>query len=71
MRDFCAESIRAFFFSKVEFSNARYTHDLVAAQMTCLELAGEPTNVKNNDLNKMYENNKEFDDKSSEAKSYK
>jgi hypothetical protein len=34
-----------------------------------MELAGGPTNVKDVDLNKMYENNKGFDTKSPEAKS--
>lgn len=68
MRDFVRNLSRHSFFSKVGFSNARYTHDLVVAQMACLELTGGPTNVKNADLNKMYEDNKEFDDKSSEAR---
>ena len=68
MRDFVRNLSGHPFFSKVGFGNARFTYDLVAAQMVCLELAGEPTNVKNNDLNKMYEDNKEFDDKSSDAR---
>ncbi|MCG2714388.1 MAG: DUF262 domain-containing protein [Candidatus Omnitrophica bacterium] len=68
MRDFVRELAQHPFFTKVGFRNARYTHDLVAAQIICLEIAGEPTNVKNADLNKMYENNKEFDNKSSEAR---
>jgi hypothetical protein len=68
MRDFVRNLSGHPFFSKVGFSNARYTHDLIAAQMTCLELAGGPTNVKNRDLNKMYQENKNFDDKSPCAK---
>ena len=68
VRDFIRNLSEHPFFSKVGFSNARYTHDLVAAQIACLELAGGPTNVKNADLNKMYENNKEFDERSIEAK---
>ncbi|MDP3029056.1 MAG: DUF262 domain-containing protein [Deltaproteobacteria bacterium] len=68
MRGFVRNLSEHNFFLKVGFSNARYTYDLIIAQMACLELAGGPTNVKNADLNKMYEDNKEFDDKSSEAK---
>lgn len=68
MRNFVRNLSSHAFFSKVGFSNARYTYDLVAAQMTCLELSGGPTNVKNKDLNKMYEDNKDFDDKSPKAR---
>ena len=69
MRDFVRDLSRHPFFTKVGFSNARYTYDLVAAQIICLELSGGPTNVKNADLNKMYKNNINFDSKSLEAKS--
>jgi len=69
MRDFVKTiSKHAFFANKAEFDNARFTYDLVAAQLICLELAGEPTNVKNADLNKMYENNVDFDSGGAEAK---
>ncbi len=44
---------------------------LVAAQMICLELAGEPTNIKNADLNRMYESNVNFDNQSEETKQVK
>lgn len=69
MRDFVKELSKHVFFGKVPFLNSRYTYDHIAAQMVCMELAGGPTNVKDGDLNKMYENNKGFDTKSPEAKS--
>lgn len=68
MRDFVRELSGHAFFEKVAFGNARFTHDLVAAQMVCLEIAGDPTNIKNADLNRMYENNKDFDAKGTVAK---
>ncbi len=68
MRDFVREKSKHPFFEKVGFSNARFTYDLVAAQLICLELAGGPANVKNADLNKMYEKNTTFDAGCAEAK---
>ena len=68
MRDFVKEVSQHSFFESVGFSNSRYTHDLVTAQLICLEMAGGPTNVKNADLNKMYLENKEFDNKSNQGK---
>lgn len=56
------------FFQQVGFSNSRFTFDLVAAQLTCLELAGEPTNVKSADLNRMYKEQVAFDGKCQDAK---
>lgn len=61
MRDFVRSLTQHEFFKRVGFANTRYTHDHIAAQMMCLELAGGPTNVKNGDLNRMYEANKTFD----------
>jgi hypothetical protein len=69
MRGFVRELSKHPFFGKVGFANSRYTYDLVAAQMVCMELAGGPANVKDADLNRMYKENKGFDDKSPEAKS--
>ncbi len=69
MRDFIRELSKHEFFGRVGFSNARFTHDLVAAQMVCLEIAGDPTNIKNADLNRMYEGNKDFDIRGPIAKS--
>ncbi len=71
MRAFVREVAAHPFFESVGFSNSRFTHDLVAAQFICLELAGGPTNVKNADLNKMYDENKSFDPKSASAKAVK
>jgi hypothetical protein len=56
------------FFGRVGFDNARLNYDLIAAQLTCLEQAGGPTNVKNADLNKMYKNRATFDASGLEAK---
>jgi hypothetical protein len=68
MRDFVHQLANHPFFQSVGFANARFTHDLVAAQLICLELAGEPTNIKNADLNRMYGEYAKFDSKSAEAK---
>jgi hypothetical protein len=68
MRDFVKSLVQHPIFAKVGFANARYTYDLVAAQMVCLELNGAPTNIKNADLNKMYKEQVGFDPKGNEAK---
>lgn len=69
MRDFVRHLASHRFFRAVGFSNSRYTHDLVAAQFVRLEMAGGPTNVKDRDLNKMYEEGVDFDSRRDEAKS--
>ena len=61
MRDFVKTLAEHAFLNSVGFKNSRYTYDLVAAQCTLLELNGQPCNVKNGDLNRMYEENKDFD----------
>ena len=71
MRDFVRKLTEHRFFNSVAFRNVRYTHDQVAAQLTCLEIAGEPVNVKNIDLNRMYQQNLVFADSSNIAKSVK
>lgn len=68
MRDFVRSLAGHHYFTSVGFSNSRYTHDLVAAQMVRLELAGGPTNVKNRDLNEMYEDGSAFNSSGAEAK---
>ncbi len=68
MRDFVRELSGHKFFESVGFSNSRFTHDLVAGQLVCLELAGGPANVKDRDLNKMYESHQDIDSKQPEAK---
>lgn len=69
MREFVKQLTYHQFFKNVAFENSRYTHDLVAAQLVCLEIAGEPTNIKNADLNKMYLSNQDFSSDSQIAKS--
>ena len=68
MRAFVRQLVSHPFFQSVGFANSLFNHDLVAAQLVCLELAGEPTNIKSADLNRMYEDHVNFDPKSSEAK---
>jgi hypothetical protein len=69
MRDFVKQLTEHDFFKKVKFDNARFTYDHVAAQLVCLEIAGEPANVKNADLNRIYKENLEFSMDSPIAKS--
>ena len=61
MRDFIKSLSEHAFFEKCRFSNSRYTYDLVAAQLTRLELAGGPVSIRNADLNRMYADNTSFD----------
>ncbi|MEQ8330031.1 MAG: DUF262 domain-containing protein [Longimicrobiales bacterium] len=71
MRDFVRHLASHAFFDSVGFSNSRYTYDLVAAQLVRLEMAGGPTNVKDRDLNRMYEEGRQFDDNGQEARAVK
>jgi len=71
MRDFVCEMGKHPFFEKVEFANSRFAFDHVAAQMILLEMQGGPSNVKNADLNRMYEDNREFDAKGQIARAVK
>ena len=68
MRDFIKALTKHEFFSKVHFTNTRFTHDQVAAQMTLLALNKGICNIKDRDLNQMYEGNKDFNPSSPEAK---
>lgn len=68
MRAFIKELSQHPFFSRCNFSNSRFTHDLVAAQMTAIELNGGPCHVRNSNLNDMYQNNADFDAKNQKAK---
>jgi hypothetical protein len=56
------------FFLSCRFANKRRDYDHVAAQMTRLELAGEPTDVKNTRLEAMYRENQEFDPQSEKGR---
>jgi len=68
MRDFIKKLAEHNFFKSCKFDNSRYTYDLIAAQMVKLELEGGPCNVKNTDLNNMYQSEKKFDVNSPKAK---
>jgi hypothetical protein len=61
MREFIRGLTGHSFFQRVAFQNKRFTHDHVAAQLVCLEIAGEPVNIKDADLNRMYRDNINFD----------
>ena len=68
MRDFVRELAGSPFFLNCGFSNARFNFDLVAAQMTAIELNGGPCHIRNSNLAKMYETEKAFDSQSAKAK---
>lgn len=68
MRDFVRTLAGHPFFRNCGFANSRYTFDLVAAQMTAIELNGGPCHVKNANLNSMYEDHQDFDVNSGKAK---
>ncbi len=59
------------FFNNCGFANSRFTFDLVAAQMMLIELKGGPCNVKNANLNSMYEEEVGFDPNGVKAKKIK
>ena len=69
MRDFVKSLTEHTFFERVNFTNSRFAHDHVAAQMVCLEVANGPTNVKDGDLNRLYRTNLDFDMRGDKAKS--
>lgn len=68
MRDFVKELAKHRFFENCKFKNARFTFDHIAAQITALEIAGEPTNVRDSDLNRLYSDFQKFDPSSKVAK---
>lgn len=68
MRAFVKEIAAHPFFDSCKFSNTRFTYDHVAAQMTCLELAGGAVSVRDSDLNRMYDQNPNFDPKGTVAR---
>jgi hypothetical protein len=69
MRDFVRGLTENPFFSKVAFQNRRFSHDHVAAQLVCLEIAGGPVNIKDAYLNRMYRENRNFDSRSDVGRS--
>lgn len=68
MRDFVKVLVTHPIFSVCGFTNSRYVYDQVAAQMVLIELSGGPCNVKNADLNRMYDKNRDFDANGGKAK---
>ena len=69
MRDFICNIVKHNFFQKsVNFNDTRFTFEHIAAQMTLLTINGTICNIKDADLNSMYEKNKDFDDKGNVAK---
>lgn len=68
MRDFVKNVSSHEFFKKVSFNNSRFTFDLIAAQICLLNNKGTLCNIKDKDLNNLYESNHDFDPSSQEAK---
>lgn len=68
MRNFVKKVATHEFFDKVNFTNTRFTYDLIAAQMCLLALTKQVCNIKDKDLNAMYAEQKAFDAQSPEAK---
>jgi hypothetical protein len=68
MRDFIKQIATHNFFKSCRHENFRYTYDLIAAQITKIELSGQSCNIKNADINKMYNENKDFDANGTKAK---
>ncbi len=69
MRDFVRVLTEHAFFAMVAFQNRRFSHDHVAAQLVCLEIAGDPVNIKDAYLNRMYRENSSFDSRGDVARS--
>jgi len=69
MRDFVRVLTEHTFFAMVAFQNRRFSHDHVAAQLVCLEIAGGPVNIKDAYLNRMYRDNSSFDSRGELARS--
>jgi hypothetical protein len=61
MRAFIKDLALHPFFTRCSFTNSRFTYDLVAAQITAIELNGGPCHVRNSNLNAMYESQLDFD----------
>ena len=71
MRDFVKSLASHSFLKNCKFSDSRFTFDHIVAQMTCLELSGGISSVRDSDLNRMYQENSDFDTNSKEAKKTK
>jgi 5-methylcytosine-specific restriction endonuclease McrA len=68
MRSFVKALTEHAFFGSVAFANSRFAHDHVAAQVSLIELTGEPCNIKNANLNSMYKDYADFDGNGPKAK---
>ena len=68
MRNFVRQLAGSPFFPNCGFNNTRFNFDLVAAQMIAIELNGGPCHVRNTNLSKMYESERDFDSNSAKAK---
>jgi hypothetical protein len=71
MRNAVKSLVEHEFFTRVAFKNSRFTHDLVAAQMLAIELNGGPCHIRDSALNRMYEEQQDFDANGSKAKKVK
>ncbi len=71
MRDFISELASHKVFQIIPKDNKRFLYADWIAHIVCLELAKGPTDVKADNLKKMYENNKNFNKNSSDAKKIK
>jgi len=67
MRDFVKELGQHPFFLSCRFGAGRYVFDHIAAQTTLIELSNGPTNVRDDDLNRMYDSHARFDLKGAQA----
>lgn len=69
MRDFCHNLVNHDFFkNSLTIKNSRFLHDLLAAQMCLVTINKGPCNVKDANLNKLYDENTDFDENSKIAK---
>lgn len=68
MRDFVKQVAQHPFFENCHFNNSRFTFDHVAAQCILTELSGGPANVRDADLNRMYQSKDGFDPNGATAK---
>lgn len=63
LRDFVKKLAQHKFFTSCNFKNKRFAYDHVAAQLICIEDEGGPANVRDRELNLLYEKYHKFDEK--------
>lgn len=71
MKYFIREMAQHPFFGNCGFENQRFQFDHVASQCMLLEMVGEPKNIKNADINKLYSDHQEFDSSCTDAQQLK